>query len=94
MFLKAGIDSYGFSESVTSNKIRIILNLIDDYMKDIPYTIQEIRQDDVNDKHGRIDIEIRYVNKNNVAVQQKLLILDNELIDGLTFHKRFKEWYD
>ena len=94
MFLKAGIDRFGFSVGVTPDEIRMILNLIDDYMKGVPYTIHEIRQDDVNDKHGRIDIEIRYVNKNNVTVQQKLLILDNELIDGPTFHKRFKEWYD
>lgn len=86
-------DNFGNIELLTSEKIKHILELIDGYMAEIPYTIHEIRQDDVNDKHGRIDIEIRYVDDGNCLIQQKLLILDNELIDGKTFHKRYSEWY-
>ena len=92
MFLKAGKDIYGNREEFTSDKLRRILNLIDGYMKDIPYTIHEIRQDDTKDKNGRVDIEIRYVDKKNCLVQQKLLILNDELVDGETFHNRYKEW--
>lgn len=94
MFLKAGKDIYGNIEQFTSSKLRRILDLIDGYMKDIPYSINEIRQDYVKDKNGRIDIEIRYVDEKNCLVQQKLLILNDELIDGEIFHKRYKEWYE
>ena len=93
MILRAGQDDFGNIEHFTSNNLRRILDLIDGYMKDVPYTISEIRQDDVNDKYGRVDIEIRYVNKNHQSIQQKLLILNGELIDGEMFHKRFHEWY-
>lgn len=76
MILKAGIDSYGNVEHLTSNKLRHIIDLIDEYMGEIPYTIHEIRQENVYDPYGRIDIEIRYADKNNSLIEQKLLILD------------------
>lgn len=94
MILKAGYDEFGNIEHFTSDKLRHILDLIDGYMNKTPYTIHEIRQDDVKETHGRIDIEVRYVDKKNQLIQQKLLILNDELIDGDTFHKRFKEWYN
>ena len=93
MILHAGHDIYGNLEHFTANKFRHILDLIDGYMK-VPYSIYEIRQDDINDPHGRIDIEVRFSDQNNNLIQQKLLILNDELIDGENFHKRYKEWYD
>lgn len=92
MFLHSRTDIFGNIEHFTSDKFRHILDLIDNYMK-VPYTIAEIRQDDINDKYGRIDIEVVFNNKEGCPIQQKLLILNDELIDGETFHKRFKEWY-
>ena len=94
MILVAKQDVYGNVEHLTSDKMRRILDLIDGYMKQIPYTIHEIRQDNINDPHGRIDIEVRYVNEKNTLIQQKLLILNDELIDGKTFHERHNEWYE
>ena len=91
MFLEAGRDIYGNTEQFTSDKMRHILDLIDGYMNGKEYTIAEIRQDDIYDKHGRIDIEIRYTDERNFLIQQKLLILDDELIDGNTFHKRYHD---
>ena len=93
MILVANNDIYGNMEQFTSEKMRHILDLLDEYMSDKPYTIQEIRQDDVNDPHGRIDIEVRFEENNGNLIQQKLLILNGELVDGETFHKRFHEWY-
>lgn len=93
MILKANIDEYGNIEQFTSEKLRHILDLIDGYMDGTPYTIHEIRQDNVKDAHRRIDIEIRFTDEKNYLIQQKLLILNDELIDGKTFHKRCKEWY-
>lgn len=91
MLLRAE-DSFGRINSMAPCKLRHILDLIDGYMK-VPYVINEIRQDDINDKNGRIDIEVRFLDENKNPIQQKLLILNDELIDGETFHKRFKEWY-
>jgi len=93
MILKASKDIFGNVEFFTADKFRHILDLIDEYMKDEPYTIHEIRQDDIKDKLGRIDIEIRFTDDNGNLIQQKLLILNDELIDGVTFHKRYNEWY-
>ncbi len=41
----------------------------------------------------RIDIEIRYTNKDGILMQQKLLMLKGEIIDGKEFHKRYNEFY-
>ena len=90
MFIKADFDSFGNIESFTSDKFRHILDLLDGYMK-VPYIIHEIRQDDIKDPHGRIDIEIRFNNENGILIQQKLLILDDIVIDGKKFHDRFHE---
>ena len=92
MNIKATQDIFGHVEFFTADDFRHILDLIDGYMKGIPYTIQEIWQDDITDPFGRIDIEIRYNNEKEQLMQQKLLILNDELIDGITFHKRYKEW--
>ena len=94
MILKAEQDIYGNVEQFTTGQFRHILDLIDDYMGDVPYTIREIRQDDINDTHERIDIEVRFRDENDYLIQQKLLILDDELIDGKTFHERYQEWYE
>lgn len=93
MILKASQDIFGNVEFFTADKFRHILDLIDGYMNGKEYTIHEIRQDDVNDRLGRIDIEIRFNNEKGDLIQQKLLILNDELIDGKTFHKRHREWY-
>ena len=93
MIIKANQDIFGNLEQFTSNDFRHIFDLIDGYMKDKPYTIHEIWQDDIKDPHGRIDIEIRFVDEKGHLIQQKLLILNDELIDGKTFHERHDEWY-
>ena len=91
MMLTATQDIFGNRVELTSDKLRHILDLIDGYVK-VPYTIQEIRQDDINEKNGRIDVEVLY-EKDNKMILQKLLILKDEVIDGIAFHKRYKEWY-
>lgn len=93
MYLKANEDIFGNLEHFTSNDFRHILDLLDGYMKDIPYTIHKIWQDNVKDEFGRVDIEVRYVDEKNNLIQQKLLILNDELIDGNMFHERYDEWY-
>lgn len=92
MLLQAGRDAYGNRENVTVSELSHILDLLDKYMTK-PCTIREIRRDDINDPHGRIDIEIAFYDANKMEIHQKLLILDDEVIDGVTFHKRYKEWY-
>lgn len=92
MFLQAKRDIFNNPTFLTSQKLRNILDLLDEYMGDTPYYILEIREDDVKEKNGRIDIEILY-EKEKALVTQKLLLLNGEIIDGITFHKRFEEWY-
>ena len=92
MLLKAGVDLFGDLERFTSIQFRRILDLIDGYMGAIPYNIAEIRQDNILDPLGRIDVEVRF-EKNGLMISQKLLILNDELIDGKTFHSRYEELY-
>ena len=92
MYLNADYDLYGNAERLTSADFRRILDLIDGYIK-IPYRIVRIWRDDTKDKNGRIDIEIEYTNDECCQICQKLLILNNELIDGKAFHERHDEWY-
>ena len=92
MFLKADRDIYDNIERVTASYLRHILDLIDGYRQK-PYNICEIRRDDVHDKNGRVDIEIEYIDDNR-QIRQKLLILNDELIDGAAFHARYEEWYN
>ncbi len=40
----------------------------------------------------RYDIEIRY-NSRGHLIQQKLLMLKGEILDGKSFHERFEEFY-
>ena len=44
-------------------------------------------------RNQRFDIEIRYVDARNHLIQQKLLMLNGEVLDGKEFHKRFREFY-
>lgn len=45
-------------------------------------------------KNNRYDIIIRYDgNKESEIKQQHLFILKDEILDGIAFHKRFKEFY-
>ena len=44
-------------------------------------------------KNQRYDVTIRFIAGNNHLVSQKLLVLRGELLDGETFHQRFKEFY-
>lgn len=41
----------------------------------------------------RYDIDIVYTDQDNHLIRQKLLMLKGELLDGLEFHNRFKEFY-
>lgn len=93
MKITAYEDIFGRQEHLTSDKLRQILSLIDDYMHNTPYDILDIHEDDSCDPNGRIDIIIRFT-QDEKLVEQKLLILNGELIDRETFHKRFSEWYD
>ena len=93
MIIKATQDIFGHIEFFTADDFRHIFDLIDGYMKGTPYTIQEIEQDDITDRLGRIDIQIRYNNEQGYLMEKKLLILNDELIDGKTFHERYDEWY-
>ena len=45
------------------------------------------------DSNDRIDIEIRYLNEHGILMQQKLLMMKGEIIDGNEFHKRHDEFY-
>lgn len=92
MQFQAYKDASGNLERFSSNDIRKILDLLDGYMA-YPYTIHEIYIDDIYDKNKRIDVRVRYVDLENRLMEQKLLILNDEVIDGETFHKRYKEWY-
>lgn len=92
MDLQAKTDVYGNPVNLTSKKLRDILDALDNYYREEPYTIWEIRQDSVKDKNDRYDIEIGLPNRGLVH-GQKLLFLNGELIDGKAFHKRYNEWY-
>lgn len=94
MTFNAELDNFGNPEAFTSDKIRKILDLLDNYMGNKPYTIVEMWQDNVKDANDRIDVSIKFENDKGFPIRQKLLILKGELIDGVTFHKRYKEWYD
>ncbi len=91
MYIKANY--FGNNEILTSKQIRHVLDLLDAYVKE-DYSILEIRKESYNDKNDRIDVEIGIKTSTGQLISQKLLILKDEVIDGLTFHKRFHEWYD
>lgn len=44
-------------------------------------------------ENQRFDIVIRYPDKNGTLIEQKLLMLKDEVIDGEEFHKRYSEFY-
>ena len=92
MFIKASSDLYGKTEYFTASDFRHMLYLIDGYVK-TGYRICEIRRADIDDKNGRIDIEVEYLDSKGHLIHQKLLILNDELIDGKMFHERHDEWY-
>lgn len=62
-------------------------NLINAYL----HSVEDNRWSDP--KNGRFDIEIRYINENGNLIQQKLLYLRGEILDGNEFHKRHDEFY-
>lgn len=93
MEFKARTDAFGNPENVTSADLHSILYLLDNYRKGKPYAIKEMWRDDVKDPNGRIDVEIMYEGEDGKMYEQKLLILKGEVIDGLTFHERYSEWY-
>ena len=41
----------------------------------------------------RYDVTIRYTSENGYFMEQKLLILKGEVLDGVEFHKRYNEFY-
>lgn len=45
-----------------------------------------------HDNNDRVDIEIIYLQENQL-IHQKLLMMKGEIIDGMTFHERFNEFY-
>lgn len=93
MFLTATQDIYGAVERFSANDFRHILDLIDGYMKKRPYYVCEIHRDDIRDPRGRVDIEIEYVDDHGYPIRQKLLILDDEIVDGTMFHKKYSKLY-
>lgn len=86
-------DDFGKVVEITSNDIRHLMDLLDGYMGDKPYHICEFWRSDINEKNGRIDVEIGYIGDKGIPIRQKLLILNDEVIDGKTFHERHDEWY-
>ncbi len=86
-------DDFGKVVEITSNDIRHLMDLLDGYMGDKPYHICEFWRSDVNEKNGRIDVEIGYIGDKGIPIRQKLLILNDEVIDGKAFHERHDEWY-
>lgn len=93
MELRARRDLFGNPTFFTAEKFRNILDLLDNYMKGTRYAIAEMWENDIKDPNGRIDIEILFENPEHQMIQQKLLVLNGELIDGKTFHARYNEWY-
>lgn len=81
----------------TLDTVLYITQLIDEWcktkgLKDV--TLQRVEDNTYDDPaNKRIDVEICYTNAKGFLVQQKLLILKGEVIDGETFHKRFSEFY-
>lgn len=85
-------DDYGNTVDLTTKMPDIIVAL-DKYIC-VPYGVVELRQSNVNDPHGRIDLSAEYTPVGKRKVRQKFLVMNGELIDGDTFHKRYHEWYD
>lgn len=56
-------------------------------------SIEDNTEDDPD--NNRYDIELFYVSpKDGCYMYQKLLYLKGEIVDGITFHNRFSEFYD
>ncbi len=79
------------------DKVAEIINKVKDYCdkKGIKASLYEVEDQSSNpgEKNERFDVEIRYFNEKNILIQQKLLILNGEVVDGKEFHKRFNEFY-
>lgn len=90
MLLKT-TDDYGNAILLTSDKVRHIMDLLDNYIKG-PYFIRSAWISNKLDPNGRIDIEV--VIQGEELISQKLLILKDEVIDGNAFHKRYSEFYN
>lgn len=88
-----GRDAYGRESFLTSAKLKEILGKIDDFLFGKKYFIREIRQDDTNSALQRYDIEVIIEEQDGKLWWQKLLLLNGEVVDGKTFHRRYKEWY-
>lgn len=55
------------------------------------HEVVDNRNDDP--RNGRFDIQIRYIGESGYIIQQKLLYLQGEIIDGEEFHRRHDEFY-
>lgn len=80
------------------DKMADILGKIKDYAnKDGLSNVEVVRIEDntwSDPVNNRYDIDIICVNSANQLSGRKLLILKDELLDGIEFHKRFKEFYN
>lgn len=81
------VTSSFFGETLTSTELKKILEDVEAFLGK-PFTLLEL-QKEKDAPHGRIDLWVTYEG----IFTQKLLIMDGEVIDGETFHKRFEEWY-
>lgn len=54
--------------------------------------LYEVEDNTEKDPNQRYDVSIRYIRDGHL-IQQKLLILKGEVLDGDAFHKRYEEFY-
>ncbi len=79
------------------DKIKSIVDLLSDYaeshgLKDV--VLVSVEDSTWSDSaNQRYDIYVEYPSESGQPVQQKLLILKGEVIDGRTLHERFEEFY-
>ena len=79
------------------NTIKDVVSLVKVYA--VAHHLEDVKLYRVEDNrwgdpvNQRFDIEIRYKDDNGCLIQQKLLILKGEILDGNAFHKRFEEFY-
>lgn len=79
------------------NTVAEIVTKVNEYAKKKGFQdamLEEVEDNTWEDtKNQRYDITIIYFDGSH-QVRQKLLILKDEVLDGMEFHKRFNEFYD
>lgn len=94
-----GLKFVNFSDSLNRwdiDKVILICNEVKRYAD--KHNLDKVELHRVEDntwsdkENQRYDIEIRYM-KGNYLIQQKLLMLKGEILDGDEFHNRINEFY-